>query len=68
MSAARKTELVPPKNSLVIVIRMPITLKAFNRIIGAIGVGFPKSAVQVAPPYSSVQVDGWLIEVGGEDG
>ena len=67
MSAARKTELVPPKNSIVIVVRAPISIKAFNRIISAIGIGFPKSKVQTSPPYSSVQIDGWLIEVGGED-
>lgn len=68
MSAARKTELVPPKNSIVIVIRTPIAMKAFTRIMNAIGTSFPKSAVQTSPPYSSVQIDGWLIEVGGDDG
>jgi len=58
--------LVPPKNSLVIVIRTPIAMKAFTRIMSAIGTSFPKAAVQTAPPYSSVQIDGWLVEIGGE--
>jgi hypothetical protein len=61
-----KPELVPPKNSLVIVIRTPIAMKAFTRIMSAIGTSFPKSAVQTAPPYSSVQIDGWLVEIGGD--
>ena len=61
-----KPELVPPKNSLVIVIRTPIAMKAFTRIMSAIGTSFPKSNVQTAPPYSSVQIDGWLVEIGGE--
>jgi len=48
------------------VIRTPIAMKAFTRIMAAIGTSFPKAAVQTAPPYSSVQVDGWLVEIGGE--
>jgi len=63
----RKPELVPGRGSIVIVISTPIGMKELTRIMSAIGVSFPKSNVQTAPPYSSVQIDGWLIEIGGDD-
>jgi hypothetical protein len=63
----KKPELVAPRGSIVIVIRTPIDMKRFTRIMSAIGTSFPKASVQTAPPYSSVQIDAWLIEVGGED-
>lgn len=69
MAATRKPkpELVPGRGSIVIVIRTPIDMKRFTRILTAIGTNFPKVTIQTAPPYSSVQVDAWLIEVGGEE-
>jgi hypothetical protein len=69
MAARRgdKTELVAPRGSIVIVIRTPIDMRKLSRIMAAIATGFPKSTVQTSPPYSSVQVDAWLLEVGGDD-
>lgn len=62
-----KTELVAPRGSIVVVIQTPIDIRKLSRIMAAIAASFPKSSVQTSPPYSSVQVDAWLIEVGGED-
>jgi hypothetical protein len=69
MAAARKPkpELVPGRGSLVIVIRTPVDMKKLSRVLAAIGTSFPKSTVQTSPPYSSVQIDAWLIEIGGPD-
>lgn len=61
------TELVAPRGSIVIVMRMPIDMKRFTRIMSAIGISFPKVNVQTKPKYTSVQIDTWLIEIGGED-
>jgi len=69
MAARRgdKPELVAPRGSIVIVIRTPIDMKKLSRIMSAIGTSFPKATVQTSPPYSSVQVDAWLVEIGGPD-
>jgi hypothetical protein len=55
------------KNALVIVIRTPIAMRAFTRILRACALADPRSVVDTNPHVKTVTVDGWLVKIGGDD-